>query len=111
MNNVSYPVSKNCISQFKFDKVFGEHTSEEELYRVILIPLLQSVYEEGKDSSLIAYGCKNTGFINKGKSFTIGALDDFYTKTNAVFTSLIYFFDKLNDSSNSQMSIYLEKFN
>jgi len=63
LDNVSYPIKKGCTIQLRFDKVFDDHFNENDLFKITMVPLLLSVYDDGKDASLIAWGCKNTGFL------------------------------------------------
>jgi len=80
--------------QFTFNEVFNHGVNDNRMYIEGLLPLLETVFYEHKDATLISFGPKNTG-----KSTILGIDPKFYKKQNMLNEALNYFYGKAKESS------------
>lgn len=63
-------VPKDMPKEFKFDHVFREEASQDDVYRETCLPLVQNVLN-GYNGTYFVYGQTGTG-----KTYTMGVLND-----------------------------------
>lgn len=86
--------ASSCRKEFSFNEVFSHGINENKLYIEGLLPLLETVFYEHKDATLISFGPKNTG-----KSTILGITPKFYKRQNMLNEALNYFFGRAKESS------------
>ena len=94
LNGVNMKDNSGHDHVFTFDGVFNTGIHENKLYINSLLPLLEAVFYDHKDATLISFGPKNTG-----KSTILGINTKFYKRQNMLNESLNYFYGKAKETS------------
>jgi len=108
-SSIIIKTSKNISKEYTFDKILDEHADEQDIFVSVLLPLLETVFYQHKDATIIAFGDKNTGtdlIIRNycvGKTQTMGTFGDFYQYQNMLSHSLAFLFKKEKESQISQL--------
>lgn len=99
VKNTKIYVNQNPLltREYKFDGIFLDARNTDKFYLHAVLPILETVFQNHKDATLISYGPKFTG-----KSTLVGDVSNFYETRNIVNESIYYFF-RLAEQNNIQM--------
>ncbi len=60
-NSILVRSGNNIVKEYNFDHLIDHKTSQKEIFSQVLLSLLECVFYDHKDATLIAYGHRNTG--------------------------------------------------
>ena len=62
-NSILVRSGNNIVKEYTFDQLIDEKTSQKEIFSQVLLQLIECVFYDHKDATLISYGHRNTGAL------------------------------------------------
>ena len=101
LGEVGVTLNSGRIRNFKFDYVFGQESTQEAVFEIIALPIVNKVLE-GYNGTIFAYGQSGTG-----KTYTMGILDSMQTNDTGIVPRTIDYIFKYGQMNHVKMTISL----